>query len=122
LSSDPDLDATILLFAKGEYRKTYELAIKSEEEHANDQHYLGWQWFDVETHPSKLIRLVTEGVAKVNFRSNRSTHYLLKDRAAVKKALSNVQSGGPTAPTDQAMVFFSDSGVKKPSEPAPPRY
>ncbi len=79
---------TAFLNAKPEYRKTFELAVKDEEEHSNDQWYLGWEWYNVETHPTKLMRLVTEGIASVKFKSNRSTNYVLKDRAAVKQSLT----------------------------------
>jgi hypothetical protein len=65
------------------------MAIGHEEQNANNQNYLGWEWFDVETHPAKLIRLVTEGIVRVNFKSNSSTCYLLKERQAVKTALGN---------------------------------
>jgi hypothetical protein len=83
---------TNLLIAKPEYRKTFELAVTEEEEHSNDQHYLGWEWYKVETHPSKLMRLVTEGIARINFKSNSSTNYVLKDREAVKQALTHLDA------------------------------
>jgi hypothetical protein len=81
-----------LLEKKPEYLKTLTLAIKHEEENSTKQYYLGWEWFDVETHPAKLIKLVTESIAKVNFKSNNATHYLLKDRDAVKKILAERQA------------------------------
>lgn len=78
------------LLARPEYRKTLELAVKEEDQHANEQHYLGWQWFSVETHPTKLMRLVTEGIARVAFKSNSSTNYMLKEKDEVRKALSGL--------------------------------
>lgn len=91
MTLDTETNVSILLRGKGEFRKTLDLAVEAEEQHANEPHYLGWQWFDVETHPTRLMRLVTEGIAKVNFKSNSSTCYMLKDRNGVKKALSNVE-------------------------------
>jgi len=79
---------SILLFAREDYRKTLELAVQDEEQHENEPHYLGWAWYNVETHPSKLMRLVTEGIVRINFKSNSSTNYKLKDRDAVKKSLA----------------------------------
>lgn len=76
-----------LLEKKPEYEKTLKLAIEKEEENLTRDTYLGWEWYDVETHPAKLIKLVTEGIAKVNFKSNSSTCYLLKDREIVKQVL-----------------------------------
>lgn len=89
LSSISEEDVAVFLLARPEYQKTLQLAVKHEAEHATEPYYLGWQWFDVETHPTKLMRLVTDGIAKVKFKSNRTTGYLLKDKEAVKKALSS---------------------------------
>jgi hypothetical protein len=86
------IEAIQLLSQKPDYLKTLELALKHEEQNSSNKNYLGWEWFDVETHPARLIRLVTSGVAKVNFKSNSATCYLLKDREAVKKALAEVRS------------------------------
>lgn len=44
-----------------EYRKTLGLAVAHEEAVPSYLNYQGWQWSDVETHPTKLIRLVTVG-------------------------------------------------------------
>ncbi len=71
-----------------EHLKTLRLALVHEETGEGERNYRGWQWSDVETHPTKLIRLVTEGISRVNLKTRHSTHYLLKDREAVKKALS----------------------------------
>lgn len=70
-----------------EYRKTLRLAVTHEESGQEYRSYQGWQWHDVETHPTKLIRLVTEGISKINLRTRQATSYLLRDREAVKRAL-----------------------------------
>ena len=75
------------LSQKPEYLKTLQLAVQKEEENMSNKQYLGWQWFDVETHPAKLMKLITSSIAKVNFKSNNSTGYLLKNRESVKRAL-----------------------------------
>ena len=72
-----------------EYRKTLRLAMVHEETGEGERNYRGWQWGDVETHPTKLIRLVTEGISRVSLKTRHSTHYLLRDREAVRKALSS---------------------------------
>ena len=36
------------------------------------------------------MRLVTEGIARINFKSNSSTNYLLKERGIVKEALARL--------------------------------
>ncbi len=70
-----------------EHQKTLKLAIVHEESGEVETDYRGWQWSDVEVHPTKLMRLVIEGISKVNVKTRHSTYYLLRDRNAVKKAL-----------------------------------
>ncbi len=70
-----------------EYRKTLRLAVIHEESARGSRTYQGWQWHDVETHPTKLIRLVTEGISKINLRTRQATYYVLRDRETVKRAL-----------------------------------
>jgi len=69
-----------------EYEKTLRLAV-AHEESTSAVDAKGWQWHDVDTHPTKLIRLVTEGIARINLRSRQATYYLLRERATVKKSL-----------------------------------
>jgi len=76
-----------LLTQKPEYLKTLQLAVQKEEENLSNKQYQGWQWFDVETHPAKLMKLITSSIVKVNFKSNNSTNYLLKNRESVKRAV-----------------------------------
>ena len=71
-----------------EYRKTLRLAVTHEESGQEARSYQGWHWHDVEIHPTKLIRLVTEGISKINLRTRQATSYLLRDREAVKCALA----------------------------------
>lgn len=83
-----DFNNTVqLLSQKPEYLKTLQLAVQKEEENLSNKQYLGWQWFDVETHPAKIVRLVTSSIAKVNFKTSSSTCYLLKNRESVKRAI-----------------------------------
>lgn len=70
-----------------EYRKTLRLAVTHEESGREVRTYQGWQWHDVETHPTKLIRLVTEGISRISLRTRQATVYTLRDREAVKRAL-----------------------------------
>ncbi|HEV2118982.1 MAG TPA: hypothetical protein VGS11_02575 [Candidatus Bathyarchaeia archaeon] len=69
-----------------EYEKTLRLAI-AHEESASSSDGQGWQWHDVDTHPTKLIRLVTEGIARISLRSRQATYYLLREKTVVKKSL-----------------------------------
>jgi hypothetical protein len=72
-----------------EYAKTLRLAV-AHEESAGSSDGQGWQWHDVDTHPTKLIRLVTEGIAKISLRSRQATYYLLRERTIVKKSLNEL--------------------------------
>ncbi|HEV2119334.1 MAG TPA: hypothetical protein VGS11_04415 [Candidatus Bathyarchaeia archaeon] len=86
-------EARILAFLERfpEYGKTLSLASLYEENlRAPSQ---GWRWHDVETHPTKLIRLVTDGIARVSVKTRGATYYLLRDREAVKKIVE--RSTGP---------------------------
>lgn len=69
-----------------EYEKTLRLAVAHEESTGSSDGQ-GWQWHDVDTHPTKLIRLVTEGIARISLRSRQATYYLLRERTTVKKSL-----------------------------------
>lgn len=77
---------TTLLGRFPEYRKTLALAIAHEESSAGSDNK-GWQWHDVETHPTKLMRLVTEGIAVINETSRHASRYLLRDRKIVKEII-----------------------------------
>jgi hypothetical protein len=72
-----------------EYEKTLRLAVAHEESIGSSDGQ-GWQWHDVDTHPTKLIRLVTEGIAKISLRSRQATYYLLRERNTVKKSLNEL--------------------------------
>lgn len=63
-------------------------AVREEEAHAADETWLGWTWYQVQAHPSTLMKLVISGIIRVNFKSNSQTCYLLSDRGAVKQVLS----------------------------------
>jgi hypothetical protein len=71
-----------------EYQRTLRLALSHEESGDSETNYKGWQYTDVEVHPAKLVRLVTEGLSQMNVRTRHATYYLLRDRSAVKKALN----------------------------------
>ncbi|HEV2120732.1 MAG TPA: hypothetical protein VGS11_11620 [Candidatus Bathyarchaeia archaeon] len=72
-----------------EHQKTLKLAMVHEKSGEDEADYRGWQWSDVEVHPTKLMRLVIEGISKVSLKTRHSTYYLLRDRNAVKKVLSS---------------------------------
>lgn len=76
-----------LLDAYPDYQKTLNLAVEYEE--ANGVGSPGWQWADVQTHPTKLMRLVIEGIVSINSKTRNTSRYLLSDRQSVKDALSH---------------------------------
>ncbi|MHB8324617.1 MAG: hypothetical protein ACYDHB_09395 [Candidatus Dormibacteria bacterium] len=70
-----------------------EAAVKVEEAHAGEPAYLGWTWDEVRAYPATLMKLVVDGVIRVNFKSQRQTRYLMVARAAAKHALGGHRSG-----------------------------
>lgn len=84
----PDRKLTSFLEKFPEYKKTLRLAMICEESPRDFRNYQGWQWHDVETHPTKLIRLVTEGISRINLRTRQATYYVLRDREIVKHVLN----------------------------------
>jgi hypothetical protein len=89
-----ELDDTLSIFLEKypEYRKTLRMAVIHEESAPSYNDYQGWQWSDVETHPTKLIRLVTEGVARISLKTRQATRYMLRDRDAVKRVLNAIRT------------------------------
>jgi len=73
-----------------EYRKTLSLAVVHEDLGGKSRNYQGWQWHDVEIHPTKLIRLVTEGLTRINLRTRQATYYLLRERDTVRKIVKGL--------------------------------
>ena len=69
------------------YHKVLELAVAHEEKGLHSPGYMGWRWHDVEVHPTRLMRLVTDGISRISIRTRQATYYLLKDRAEIKRAL-----------------------------------
>lgn len=72
-----------------DYRKALWLAARSEEEGAGNPSYQGWQWSDLEMHPTRVLKLVIEGLAKISLRTRRATYYSLKDPELVKLVLKS---------------------------------
>lgn len=72
-----------------DYRKALWLAARSEEEGLGDPSYQGWQWSELEMHPTRVLRLIIEGIAKISLRTRRATYYLLKEPDLVKSVLKS---------------------------------
>ena len=72
-----------------DYRKALWLAARSEDEGTGNPSYQGWQWSDLEMHPTRVLKLVIEGLARINLRTRRATFYLLKDPELVKSVLKS---------------------------------
>jgi len=66
-------------------------ALEVEEEgRASSSYYLGWRWDEIPVQTQKLRILVEEGLVKVNYKSQSSTEYLLRDPELVREALEVV--------------------------------
>lgn len=64
-------------------------ALEAEASHAGETTYLGWEWYEVRAYPATLVKLVVDGLIRVNFKSNSSTCYLLRDAESVKHQLGD---------------------------------
>ncbi len=67
-------------------------AVGEEESRSGEEHYLGWEWHQVRAYPASLMKLVVDGLIKVNYKSNSATCYLLVDREATKLAVAGAGS------------------------------
>jgi len=85
-------DVTRFLLTHPEYVKTLERAVWQEELNQSNQNYYGWEWHDVGTMGSKLVRLVTNDIAEINFKSNRTTLYFLANREVIRKAVEKFKA------------------------------
>jgi CRISPR/Cas system-associated exonuclease Cas4 (RecB family) len=92
------------------YKRVIELAIASEEEGLHTPNYRGWQWHDVEVHPTRLIRLVTEGISSINMRTRQATFYVLRDRAKAKQVLKQM---APSVSAEEFEEAYIASQVKE---------
>lgn len=70
-----------------------ETIIGYEEEHCKEEHYMGFEWYDVHAPSQALNRLVTKGILKIAFKSNKSCYYMLVDIEMVKKAIEAARLG-----------------------------
>jgi len=68
------------------------LAVEVEETHAGEEHWLGWEWYEVQAHPSTINKLVVKGLVRVNFHSANFTHYKLVDLEATKEVLRDFEA------------------------------
>jgi len=80
-----------MLAANPEVRRVMARALEVEEEgRASSPHYLGWRWDEIPIQTQKLRVLVEEGLVKVNYKSQSSTEYLLREPELVQQALEVV--------------------------------
>jgi hypothetical protein len=70
--------------------KTLELTTNHEEQNAANQHCLACECYDTGIHSAKLARLITSDIAHVSLKSNKANFFMFKDRAVVKRALTQV--------------------------------
>ena len=66
-----------------EYEKKYIDEWRQKEKEGMD--YMGWEWYDVGVHPSKLNKLVLEGIIRIVHKSRSMTVYRLRDFDSIKE-------------------------------------
>lgn len=60
---------------------------KAAEYQGRDYPYLGWQWFDVHAHHQQLLKLVEARLLDVTLKTNRATHFKVRNPELVAEAL-----------------------------------
>jgi len=80
-----------LVRERPEYAKILRNAVRVEENPPDDfvRDY-GWEWYHVEASPPRLIKLVSEGIVKITYKSRRYTHYKLVNKDLVKETLKEL--------------------------------
>jgi len=94
---------------KPEYAEILRRARDLEDEHAGDESWLGWQWFQVRANPGQITKLVTMGLVTVTLSTKSSTHYRLTDPSLVEIALAELGT-----PQTRGLEGFGEvEGVEK---------
>lgn len=63
-----------------------------------------WEWHQIKVSPAKLNFLVTEGILKIIYKSNKSTTYKLEDREKTEKALKLIQIRSATVEEKETQI------------------
>jgi len=90
------------------YLEILRRGLAEEEKYANDEHYLGWAWYEVQAPPMMINKLVTAGLVRVNFKSNSSTNYMIADREKVKQLLEEAATEGEEEGVEEGPVEIPD--------------
>jgi len=101
-----------MLSANPDIRHILARALEVEEEgRASSSYYLGWRWDEIPVQTQKLRVLVEEGLVKVNYKSQSSTEYLLRDPELVREALEAIRDEGEQPEEGQIPADLFDSIV-----------
>ena len=96
-----------LLVENPEWRETLSEALAQEaqgEEKYKDKeyNYLGWEWYDVHTHPAILNRMVTERLLDLVLSTRSAKHYRLRNPELVKEVLKDLEE--ETSPPQEGEI------------------
>jgi Holliday junction DNA helicase RuvB len=92
-----------------EYVNILKLAVEVEEAHAEEEHWLGWDWSEVRAFPATINRLIVDGLVKKTYDSANFTNYKLVDLEATKEALRNFETlTGRPAPLEEEVEIPED--------------
>lgn len=91
---DENLTSRILGFfeSKPEYVEVLQRIVDYESSNPSD---MGWPWHDVHCAAAKLKKLVEEGILRIVFKTQSTTHYSLIDLNATREALRLTEAGRP---------------------------
>lgn len=93
-----------ILYDNPEIVDILERAIAFEESNYSKEHYLGFEWYDIGAYPQTLNMLVTKGILKITYKSNKSTYYSIVDRASLKTILEEFKKGASTVKEEEIRI------------------
>jgi len=70
-----------------EYADLLRLAVEEEENHAEEDGWLGWSWSDVKAYPATINKLIIDGFVKKTYDSASFTNYKLVNLEDIKEGL-----------------------------------
>jgi len=104
------------------YARILRHAVEQEERHADQEHYLGWEWHHVKAYAATINKLVVDGLVEISYTSSNFTNYRLVNLEATKQALEEFETltrrpppleEGFEAPDDLFSVIEGYDGVKE---------
>lgn len=95
---------------KPEVKDILQKFLEEEEGHAEEERWLGLEWYEVPAPAAFLNNLVADGILRITLKTHSSTHYRLADLDATREALQllGVEEEVEEAPIEIPFDLFDD--------------